>query len=66
MTDYGRAGQGFMGILRTSPFAVCLEQGSEHAKPFGIGDGFQQSLSQLLLATVFRQQQHIKASVRRR
>lgn len=40
--------------------------GSEHAKTFGIGDGFQQSLPQLLLAAILRQQQHVKASVRRR
>uniref|UniRef100_A0A3B4VHW3 Cyclic nucleotide gated channel subunit alpha 3 n=1 Tax=Seriola dumerili TaxID=41447 RepID=A0A3B4VHW3_SERDU len=39
---------------------------SEHAKPFGIGDGFQQSLPQLLLAAVLRQQQHVKAGVRGR
>ncbi len=46
---------------------LCVwSRGSEHAKPFGIGDGFQQSLPQLLLAAVLRQQQHIKASVRRR
>lgn len=41
-------------------------RGSEHAKPFGIGDGFQQSLPQLLLAVVLGQQQHVKASVRSR
>lgn len=49
---------------------VCLQcvgsGGSEHAKPFGIGDGFQQSLPQLLPAVVLGQQQHVKASVRRR
>ena len=47
------------------PLLSVWSRGSEHAKPFGIGDGFQQSLSQLLLAAVLRQQQHIKASVRR-
>lgn len=44
---------------------VRLELGSEHAKTFGIGDGFQQSLPQLLFAAVLGQQQHVKASVRR-
>lgn len=39
---------------------------SEHAKAFGIGDRFQQSLPQLLLVAVLGQQQHIKAGVRRR
>lgn len=43
-----------------------MGRGSEHAKTFGVGDGFQQSLSQLLLAAVLGQQQHVKASVRRR
>lgn len=53
----GRMGQGMVGFLRRSPFPWCLEVGgSEHTKTFGIGDGFQQSLSQLLLAAVLRQQ----------
>lgn len=39
--------------------------GSEHAKPFGVGDGFQQSLSQLVLAAVLGQQQHVEAGVGR-
>lgn len=50
----------------SSSFAVGWSGSSEHAKPFGISDGFQQSLSQLLLVAVLRQQQHIKAGVRRR
>lgn len=36
---------------------------SEHAKTFGVGDGFQQSFPQLLFAAVLGQQQHVKASV---
>lgn len=37
---------------------------SEHAKPFGIEDGFEQSLSQLLLGVVLWEQQHVEAGVR--
>uniref|UniRef100_A0A3B4AQ07 Cyclic nucleotide-binding domain-containing protein n=1 Tax=Periophthalmus magnuspinnatus TaxID=409849 RepID=A0A3B4AQ07_9GOBI len=41
-------------------------RGSEHTKPFGIGNGFQQSLPQLLFAAVLRQQEHVEAGVGRR
>lgn len=53
-------------VVFFSPWCLELwgEGGSEHTKTFGIGDGFQQSLSQLLLAAVLGQQQHVKASVR--
>lgn len=65
MSDKGRAG--FDGLSEKESVLLCVRsRGSEHAKPFGIGDGFQQSLPQLLLAAVLRQQQHVKASVRRR
>lgn len=39
--------------------------GSEHTKPFGIGNGFQQSLPQLLFAAVLGQQQHVETGVGR-
>lgn len=53
-----------VGFLRSLLAVEFGAGGSEHAKTFGIGDGFQQSLPQFLLAAIFRKQQHIKASVR--
>lgn len=52
------------GSDRRSEDESALSRSSEHTKPFGIGDGFQQSLPQLLHVVVLRKQQHIKASVR--
>lgn len=61
----GRGGAGRAFSEKKSVFRWCLgARRSEHTKTFGVGDGFQQSLSQLLLAAVLGQQQHVKASVR--
>ena len=38
---------------------------SEHAEPFGVGDGFEQSLFQLLPGAGLWKQQHVEAGVRR-
>lgn len=48
-----------------SSFVPAGSGASEHAKTFGVGDGFQQSFPQLVFAAVLGQQQHVKASVRR-
>lgn len=72
---HGQDGAGHDGLFEKKSvfFVVFFLRGvwscggwgvSEHTKTFGIGDGFQQSLSQLLLAAVLGQQQHVKASVR--
>lgn len=45
--------------------APPLPRASEHAKAFGISDGFEESLSKFLLGGVLRQEQNVKAGVRR-
>lgn len=37
---------------------------SEHAEAFGVSDGFKESLSKFLLGGVFREEQHVEASMR--
>lgn len=37
---------------------------SEHAEAFGVSDGFKESLCKFLLGGVFREEQHVEASMR--
>lgn len=52
------------GDCEKESFFSVAAMASEHAKPFGIEDGFEQSLSQLLLGVVLWEQQHVEAGVR--